>query len=199
MGYDHSANSHIPEFHFPSFILLSPTAFAITSLESSTATPAIEVFDFDNFSGWPGAVTPQRAAVFGLPSLNPRLLRLPVPLIFEFRPDPPSSASDTLWGFQGKPSSRPFATDPSRGLVNLDVSIGDFSFSFHLLKELLMDRLKEFREKEEYVPVRWEQWWGDCWVMDGAGERRQWVTHIHGYVAFFPLSSPRLMPLLHLH
>lgn len=175
-----------PEFHFTSFLLLSPTSCVLTYLAPTSAMPSLQLFDIAHSEA-------RHLSTLELPKLNAGLLRLPIPIALELRPDPPSSASERLWGPQLDGSSngatRPFATDPDRGLISLDITVGDQPYHFHLLKETLT---KELAWGSEGRLRTWDEWGPKaCRVWQGFA-RRQWVTHTHGYriLQVFPSSEP---------
>lgn len=185
-----------PAFHYTSFLLLNPTAYVLTYLPPSSSTPSLQVFSVAHGEA-------RLVSTLELPALNPTIVRLPIPLFFELRPDPPSSASERIWGLQHGGdgdgtgngdgsfppcgSTRPFATDPDRGVLNLDVTVGDSSYQFHVLKETLMQELAwggdgRLRTWDEWGPKATRAWQGVT--------RRQWVTHIHGCAPLPPTSPP---------
>ncbi|CED82131.1 multidrug resistance-associated abc transporter [Phaffia rhodozyma] len=169
-----------------SFTLLTPDGYLISSLPMHSQSPTLTTYRFRS-----GLLPPQLVSVYNLPELANDEDAIPVSM--DIRPDPPSSSGSILHGPSGWRKGRYFSTDPSKGVLVVDMIAARRGFQIYTLKEMFVnDLLKCSHVNKRPDPIQWSEWGLDqCRIIE-VTLRRHWVTFVHGYRAIFVRSPARL-------
>lgn len=136
---------------------------------------------------------PLELARLFLPELSPDLDLSEHAFAMDMRPDPPSSRSSLIFGRDHSvPSPRHFSTDYRRGVLEIDLILGDRHFNVFVLKDYLIEKVDEFESGlPSWGPVvmreelDWDNGWGlkACRIFETIPPSRQWVSFITEHLA----------------
>lgn len=196
----------LDSFCHPSFALLTPRSYLLTSFSLSALAPVMHLFAIPAPTPLSFGPSPAPVQVFARPPVEiARYHMAPLRvdsldnahIAFDLRPDPPSSTCDRIHGRRLGAGAeelsedtqledgeiRYFATNPDRGIIEVDLVVGTRAFEVVFLREMLVDRVREWETQDgpakwALVSLLWEDWGEEnCRISeaeaDGGG--RQWV------------------------